>query len=160
VCFLVSDESQKFLHDIWVQTWTICFNSMCVRAKLLQSCATLCNPMQRVANPLCNCPYIRNWGSNRLNPKVTQMVWYQFSSVAQLCPTLCDPVDCSMSGFPVHHQLLELAQTHVHWVGDAIQPSHPLSSPSPPAGGDGVVVLGLYLLMFVSWASAPCTTYL
>ena len=57
----------------------------------------------------------------------------QFSSVAQLCPTLCDPVDCSMPGFPVHHQLLELAQTHVHWVGDAIQTSHPLSSPSPPA---------------------------
>ena len=57
----------------------------------------------------------------------------QFSSVAQLCPTLCDPMDCSFPGFPVHHQLLELAQTHVHWVGDAIQPSCPLSSPSPPA---------------------------
>ena len=54
-----------------------------------------------------------------------------FSSVAQSCPTLCDPMDCSMPSFPVHHQLLELAQTHVHWVGDAIQPSHPLSSPSP-----------------------------
>ena len=52
---------------------------------------------------------------------------------AQSCPTLCDPVDCSMPGFPVHHQLPELAQTHVHQVGDAIQPSHPLSSPSPPA---------------------------
>ena len=47
--------------------------------------------------------------------------------------TLCNPMDCSMPGFPVHHQLLELAQTHVHRVGDAIQPSHPLSSPSPPA---------------------------
>ena len=46
---------------------------------------------------------------------------------------LCDPMDCSMPGFPVHHQLLELAQIHVHQVGDAIQPSHPLSSPSPPA---------------------------
>ena len=57
----------------------------------------------------------------------------QFSSVAQSCPALCDPVDCSMPGFPVHHQLLELAQTHAHRVGDAIQPSHPLSSPSPPA---------------------------
>ena len=53
-------------------------------------------------------------------------------SVAQSCLTLCDPVDCSTPGFPVH-QLPELAQTHVHWVGDAIQPSHPLSSPSPPA---------------------------
>ena len=54
-----------------------------------------------------------------------------FSSVAQSCPTLCDPMDCSMPGFPVHHQLLELAQTHVHPVGGAIQPSHPLSSSSP-----------------------------
>ena len=48
------------------------------------------------------------------------------------CPTLCNPMDCSMLGFPVHHQLPELAQTHVHQVGDAIQPFHPLSSPSPP----------------------------
>ena len=56
----------------------------------------------------------------------------QFSSVAQLCLTLCDPMDCSTSGFPVHHQLLEFTQTHVHWVSDAIQPSHPLLSPSPP----------------------------
>ena len=57
----------------------------------------------------------------------------QFSSVAQSCPTLCDPMDYSTPGFPVHHQLLELAQTHVHQVGDAMQPPHPLSSPSPPA---------------------------
>ena len=57
----------------------------------------------------------------------------QFSSVAQLCLTLCDPMDCSTSGLPVHHQLPELAQTHVHRVSDAIQPSHPLSAPSPPA---------------------------
>ena len=56
----------------------------------------------------------------------------QFSSVAQSCLTLCDPMDCSTPGLPVHHQLPELAQTHVHRVSDAIQPSHPLSSPSPP----------------------------
>ena len=55
-------------------------------------------------------------------------VRYQFSWVTQLCLTLCDLMDCSMPGFPVHHQLPELAQTHVHWVGDAVQPSHPLSS--------------------------------
>ena len=53
-----------------------------------------------------------------------------FSSVAQLCSTLCDPMECSTPGFPVHHQLLEFTQTHVHWVGDAIQPSHPLLSSS------------------------------
>ena len=55
----------------------------------------------------------------------------QFSSVAQSCPTLWDPMNCSMPGLPVHHQLPEFTQTHVHQVGDAIQPSHPLSSPSP-----------------------------
>ena len=55
----------------------------------------------------------------------------QFSSVAQKWLDLCDPMDRSTSGFPVHHQFLELAQTHVHGVDDAIQPSHPLSSPSP-----------------------------
>ena len=57
----------------------------------------------------------------------------QFSSVTQSCLTLCDPMDCSVPGFPVHHQLPKLAQTHVHWVGDAIQLSHSLSSPSTPA---------------------------
>ena len=57
----------------------------------------------------------------------------QFSSVAQSCLTLCDPMDCSIPGFTVHHQLLEFTQTYVHQIGDAIQPSHPLLSPSPPA---------------------------
>ena len=57
----------------------------------------------------------------------------QFSSLAQSCPTLCDPMNCSTPGFPVHHQLPEFTQTQVHQVGDAIQPSHSLSSPSPPA---------------------------
>jgi len=57
----------------------------------------------------------------------------QFSSVTQSRLTLCDPMNCSTPGLPVHHQLLEFTQTHVHWVSDAIQPSHPLSSPSPPA---------------------------
>ena len=57
----------------------------------------------------------------------------QIRSVAQSCPTLCDPMNRSMPGLPVHHQLPEFTQTHVHRVSDAIQPSHPLSSPSPPA---------------------------
>ena len=54
-------------------------------------------------------------------------------SVTKSCPALCNPMDCSTPGFPLLHRLSEFAQTHVHWVGDAIQPSHPLSSPSPPA---------------------------
>ena len=57
----------------------------------------------------------------------------QFSSLTQSCPTLCDPMNCSTPGLPVHQQLPEFTQTHVHWVGDAIQPSHPLLSPSPSA---------------------------
>ena len=72
--------------------------------------------------------------------KVTKYLWgkgklrsIQFSSVAQSCPTLCDPMNRSTPGLPVHHQLPEFTQTHVHRVSDAIQPSHPLSSPSPPA---------------------------
>ena len=62
-----------------------------------------------------------------------RVVLVHFSSVAQLCLTLLDPIDCSTPGFPVHHQLLELAQTHVRRVSDVIQPSHPLSSPFLPA---------------------------
>ena len=64
---------------------------------------------------------------------VLESLEIQFSSVAQSCPTLYNPMNCSMPGLPVHHQLPEFTQTHVHWVGDAIQPSHPLSFPSPPA---------------------------
>ena len=73
----------------------------------------------------------------RLRPregKQLSIMWLvQFSSVAQLCPTLCDPINCSTPGLPVHHQLPEFTPTHIHRVSDAIQPSHPLSSPFPPA---------------------------
>ena len=65
--------------------------------------------------------------------KASHLCSVQFSSITQLCPTLCDPMNRSTPGLPVHHQLLEFIQTHVHRVSDAIQPSHPLSSPSPPA---------------------------
>ena len=70
------------------------------------------------------------WGQNHIQFLPER---HQFSSVAQSCLTLCDPTNHSMPGLPVHHQLRESTQTHVHRVGDAIQPSHPLSSPSPPA---------------------------
>ena len=65
--------------------------------------------------------------------KIRAEINVQFSSVAQSCLTLCNPMNCSTPGLPVHHQLLESTQTHVHQIGDAIQPSHPLSSPLPPA---------------------------
>ena len=64
---------------------------------------------------------------------LSHFIHVTFSSAAQSCPTLCDPMDCSTPGLPVHHQLPEFTQTHVHRVGDAVQPSHPLSSSSPPA---------------------------
>ena len=61
------------------------------------------------------------------------LIIIQFSSVAQSCPALCEPMNCSTPGLPVHYQFPEFTQIHVHWVGDAIQQSHPLSSCSPPA---------------------------
>ena len=74
--------------------------------------------------------------SHKGSPRILEWVQFssvQFSSVAQSCLTLCDPMNCSTAGLPVHHQLPEFTQTHVHRVSDAIQPSHPLSPPSPPA---------------------------
>ena len=81
------------------------------------------------------CNYSILWVRNLRHRELTNPTHssVQFSSVAQLCPTLCDPMNHSTPGLPVHHQLLEFTQTHIHWVGDAIQPSHPLPSPSPPA---------------------------
>ena len=69
----------------------------------------------------------------RINVAQNTNITVQFSSVAQSCPTLCDSMNRSTPGLPVHHQLPEFTQTYVHRVGDAIQPSHPLSSPPPPA---------------------------
>ena len=83
-------------------------------------------------NGVNNYTYLSLSQGNRNKTKSKQM-GTQFSSVAQLCVTFRHPMDCSTPGFPVHHQFLEFAQTHVHWVSDAIQPSHPPSSPSPPA---------------------------
>ena len=94
--------------------------------------SALCSPSNGV------CSVRQSSGSQRLGHDwVTQLNWvqasYQIRSVAQSCPTLCDPMNRSTSGLPVHHQLLEFTQTHVHHVSDVIQPSHPRSSPSPPA---------------------------
>ena len=105
-------------------------------------------PLRQALN-FSNC-YRLNCGSSKfiygkLNPGVTvfrvrtfkevikRFSSVQFSSVAQSCPTLCDPMNRSVPGLPVHHHLPEFTQTHVHRVSDAIQPSHPLLSPSPPA---------------------------
>ena len=73
------------------------------------------------------CCYLKEEGKSH------QWKWLQFSSIQSFSPTLCDPMNCSMPGLPVHHQLPEFTQTHIHRVSDATQPSHPLSSPSSPA---------------------------
>ena len=85
----------------------------------------------------------RDWPASLASPELASIVFtnctlweytsVRFSSVTQLCPTLCEPMDYSTAGLPVHHQLSEFTQIHVHWFGDVIQPSHPLSSLSPPA---------------------------
>ena len=77
-------------------------------------------------------PFFPSFRCHLIHQRETKRPSFPFSSV-QSCPTLCDPMDCSTPGLPVHPQLPDLTQTHVHRVGDAIQPSHPLSSPSPPA---------------------------
>ena len=92
------------------------------------------NPANPGIKPTSHVSCIGRWFFTvSVNWEALALVSVQFSSVAHSCPTLCDPMNRSMPGLPVHHQLLEFAQTHVHRVSDAIQPSHPLSSPSPPA---------------------------
>ena len=91
-------------------------------------------PIQGLKVHLPHCRWILPWATREArwlhDPTFSSV---QFSSVTQLCPTLCDPMNCSKQDFPVHHQLPEFTQTHVHWVGDVIQPSHTLLSSSPPA---------------------------
>ena len=113
--------------------------SMCLQAEVACPFSWLCGIL------LCDYTTIY-WSFSLLNPWVVPRFWYYEHSchehsaqvlwwtvVVQSCPTLCDHIDCSMPGFPVLHYLLEFAQTHVHWVDDAIQSSHPLSPPSPLA---------------------------
>ena len=92
-------------------------NLMCIESVMPSSHLILCHPLLLM-------PPI---------PPSIRVLSVQFSSVTQSCPTLCDPMNRSMPGLPVRHQLPEFTQTYMHRVGDAIQPSHPLSSPSPPA---------------------------
>ena len=102
-------------------------------SEVAQSCPTLCNPM--------NCSLSGSSIHGIFQARVLEwvsisfstIVSFQFSSVAQSCMTLCNPMNCSMPALPVHHQLPEFTQTHVYGVGNAIQLSHPLLSPSPPA---------------------------
>ena len=89
------------------------------------------------------------------------LLTHQFISVTQSCLILCDPMNHSTSGLPVHRQLPESTQTHVHWVDDVIQPSHPLSSPSPPALSlsqhQGFFFFNTYFYFYLFWNITLCT---
>ena len=105
-------------------------------AKSRQSCPTLCDPID--SSP-----------PGSAVPGILQLS--QFSSVTQSCPTLCDPMNHSTPGLPVHHQLPEFTQTHVHRVRDAIQPSHPLSSPSLPPIPPSIRVFSIESTLSMRW---------
>ena len=104
------------------------YDSLHLLTPQFQSIPPLC-PRPRQPQVCCLCRWVYFCFVN----KFICLFSVQFSSVAQSCPTLWDPMNCSTPGLPVHHHLPEFTQTHVHWVSDAIQPSHALSSPSPPA---------------------------
>ena len=120
--------------SIWMEeksqgkTLYIFFHRLCVHLKDTQIEVTTCAKVSRIEKYM-----------DKLTLKITLRAmpkWYftvQFSSVAQSCQTLCDPINRSTPGLPVHHELPEFTQTHAHQVSDAIQPSHPLLSPSLPA---------------------------
>ena len=153
-CFLCSDSMAIWFSKVIPFSMISVFSLVLPCILVTQSCLTLCNPMN------CSPPgssihgilqaRILEWvGSHSilqgifltrgLNPallhcrQILYHLSHQFGSVAQSCPTLCNPMNRSMPGLPVHHQLPEFTQIHVHQLGDAIQPSHPQSSPSPPA---------------------------
>ena len=115
-----------------------CFSCIQIFAILWTvACQATCPPPGDLSNPrieLASHVSWETWGrffSTSTTWKVKYMLSVLFSSVAQSCPTLCDPMDCSTPGLSVHHQLAEFTKTHINWVHEAIQPSHPLSSPSP-----------------------------
>ena len=125
-----SQESKQGHSGAHIHPWRCCYlestQTRKMRTKKCPSNLAICNIYQSSLNiRTAKGTYKKQW--------VSVIFCLQFSSVAQLCPTLCDTMNCSTPDLPVHHQLPEFTQTHVRRVGDAIQPSHPLSSPSPPA---------------------------
>ena len=97
-------------------------------------------------------PFPSPWILQSIGSQRVRHDWSNFISVAQLCLTLCDPMDCSTPGLPVHHQLPELTQTRVHWVSDAIQPSHPLSSSLPHPIFPSIRVFSDESVLHIRWS--------
>ena len=104
---------------------SVCFRTILVVKQCFQASGSIAYRIHQLL------VYKKSEEVPRISVKWANLLTIKFSSVAQLCPTLCNPMNRSTPGLPVHHQLLEFTQTHVHQVSDAIQPSHPLSSPSP-----------------------------
>ena len=137
---------------IWVYFWAL-YSSLLIYVfffffNALQNFVVFCHTSARISHRYTHVPSLGSKLPSHLPlhptlpdchrapawvPWITQQIPIQFSSVIQSCLTLCNPMDCSIPGLPVRHQLLEFTQTYVHWVSDAIQPYHPLSSHSPPA---------------------------
>ena len=120
------------LKTFWRHNWLACIWSAFPNDR---KCYTFKGYNLQFTVVIALCSYDHNFRTFSSSKAVTSHFFpnFQFSSVVQSCPTLCDPMNRSTPGLPVHHQLPEFSQTHVHRVGNAIQPSHPLSSPSPPA---------------------------
>ena len=124
---LMPDHIYDLLCD-WI--WYIChYNTICYN---IAGCS-LATHWRSPAQGMWPVPLILISSCCCMSQELYFFLCFQFSSVAQSCLTLCDPMTRSTPGLPVHHHLPEFTQTHIHRVGDAIQPSHPLSSPSPPA---------------------------
>ena len=109
----------------WIQLSDFTFTFLCPQILTIIIWQSLSNPNQALIPPYVERPALNQSPKPRKSDEIR--------SVAQSCPTLCDPMNCSTPGLPVQHRLPEFTQTHIHRVGDAIQPSHPLSSPSPLA---------------------------
>ena len=122
-----SSHFHNYLFWIRLQTRFTCFDDMSLNSLICNSPAPLSHHSLLEETLL-----EKTWVSSKIREEFL-MSSVQFSSVTQSCPTLCDPMNCSTPGLPVHHQFPEFTQTHVHRVSDAIQPSHPLFSPSPAA---------------------------
>ena len=123
----------RLLRAFWVLGALFLWNKFWHLSVLLQYCSHLCGGGTPSPPGNGNLTFSEGLWWNHKVCSPNSISFWSISEAAQSCPTLCDPMDCSTPGLPVYHQLPELTQTHVHQVGDAIQPSHPLSSPSPPA---------------------------
>ena len=128
-----SGATKSMLHNCWTVLWcpgVTAAKPTQPRAHAPQQKKTLQWEAQHPTWPQYSSPC---WPELEKKVCTATKTQHQFSSVAQACPTLCDPMNRSTPGLPVHHKLPKFTQTHAHWVGDAIQPSHPLLSSSPPA---------------------------